>query len=243
MKSFTLKLTLLAFFFINLNGCALTPKEKMATYQNGGKLVYISLIGDSFETSVTGTTIFNNDSSRLNVSDWNIDSNLQKAVIESSKDEKFNFQTIEFIETSKFASITSETSEPDILMSDAKKQGADFLVVFAPKYQGYIHQGDLFNNPVTQYLSGIGLTKLSKFGNERSTSIYSSSKTYIYDLNTMEEIGSKPTVGMRFSKELHNIEFDKLKPSDIEAIKAELMDIVVLQAKNQLRDLYICNCW
>ena len=128
-------------------------------------------------------------------------------------------------------------------MADAKRQGADFLVVFAPKYQGYIHQGDFFNNPVTQYLSGIGLTKLSKFGNERSTSIYSSSKTYIYDLNAMAEIGSNQTVGMRFSKELHNIKYEDLKASDIESIKDELMDMVLLQAKNQLRELYICNCW
>ena len=145
MNSFLLKVTLLTFFFVSLNGCALTPKEKMSTYPDVGKLVYISLIGDSFELSVTGTTIFNNDSGLLNVGDWNIDSTIQEAVIESSKGDKFNFQTLEFIEPSIKSSITREISEPDILMSEAKKQGADFLVVFAPKYQGYIHQGDLFN--------------------------------------------------------------------------------------------------
>lgn len=237
------KLAFLAIVGLSLNGCALTPEEKMATYKSGGKLVYLSLLGDSFDLSVTGTTVFNNDSNPIDVSDWKIDSYIQQAVIESSKGSQFSFQTIEGLDYEKISRIKRQTAEPDILMPEAKKQGADFLVVVAPKYQGFTHQGDLFNNPVTQYLSGYGLTKLSKFGNERNTSIYSSSKTYIYDLNTMEEIGSKQTVGVRFSKVMHNTKFDSVKASDIEGVKDELLNMILLQSKNHLRNLYICNCW
>lgn len=243
MNHFIMKLTLFVIIFGSLNGCALSPKEKMATYPDGAKLAYVSLIGDTFEISVIGTTVFNNEGGFFNVSNWDIDSYIEKSVIESSKGERFEFQAIEIKDKYMVESIINERSEPDILMAEAKKQGADFLVVFAPKYQGYLHQGTLFQNQFTQYLSGIGLTKLSKFGNERDTSLYSSSKTYIYDLNMMEEIGNKPTAGIRFSKELHMIKFDSLTADDIESIEEELKDIVLLQAKNQLRDLYICNCW
>jgi len=234
---------LVIFVLLNFGGCAMTPEERMATYEPGGKLAYTSILGNSFGVVVTGTTIFNNDSNQFDVSDWRIDEKITDEIINSSKDSKFEFERLSDLDSFKLSLISKGSAEPNILLQDVKEQGADFLVVLVPERQAYTHQGDFFNNSTTQYLKGFGITKLSKLGNELKTSIYSSVKTYIYDLNSMEEIGSSQTVGMRFSKVLHQTKFDNLKKDDAIKTKEELLDMMATQAKNQLRDLWLCGCW
>uniref|UniRef100_A0A486XH21 Lipoprotein n=1 Tax=Rheinheimera sp. BAL341 TaxID=1708203 RepID=A0A486XH21_9GAMM len=235
---------LICIFTLGLVGCAVSPSERMAQYQAGSKLAYISLMGDSFDLVMTGTTIFNNDAKSIDVPEWNFDQKIQDEIIRSSKDSKFIFQNLSNVDKSKLDNVLKGIQKPDTLLIDAKNQGFALLVVFIPEYQSYVNGNRSGNTiSVTQNVQGYGLSKISNLGTEQMTFLFSSGKTIIYDLTTSKEIGSVKTVGMRHSNVLHNTKFEHLTRNHIEKEKDLLFDIVTLQAKNHIRDLRVCNCW
>ncbi|MBZ9612285.1 hypothetical protein [Rheinheimera maricola] len=235
---------LICVFTLTLFGCAMSPSERMAQYQPGSKLAYISLMGDSFDLVMTGTTIFNNDAKSIDVSEWNFDQKIQDEIIRSSKDSKFTFQNLANVDKLKLEKVLKGIQKPDTLLIDAKNQGFALLVVFIPEYQSYANDsrsGNTFS--VTQNVKGYGLSKISNLGTEHMTYLFSSGKTIIYDLTTNKEIGSVKTVGMRHSNVLHSTKFENLTRNHIEKEKDLLFEIATLQAKNHIRDLRVCNCW
>jgi hypothetical protein len=159
-------------------GCATVDPKVIQTRLSGKSILVASTVESSLNLLWIGTTVFNNESGRLAVPDWSLDTLVVGAAI------------AELIETKRYRSVAiAEKIDPtkDGFVN-AQKGKADFLVLLEPGFS----EDRIFST--NQTIRGIGVLQRSVLGSQPRTVVHAALKGKIFDLGTGDSLGEKSTL-------------------------------------------------
>ena len=132
------------------------------------KVGVISILGDKFNLTHIGTTIFNNQSSTLDVSNWKID------------DTAIHYAVKHLESTGQYSptSLGSNFSDADSMFAAAQKMGLDTLITIVPS--GY--------DNAPHYAPGYGLHRRTFFGITKEC-VYALFVIQVFDVSTRKKHG------------------------------------------------------
>ncbi len=172
-----------------LFGCSTAPltKDQKSNVNNVATAV---LFDDSLPVAYIGTTIFNNNESKVNIAGWNLNGIVTQEINEGLKSIKKTLKPVAFNKQKiKSAMETGDTAmnrflgDPDknlneYLLSTALNQGAKYLFVFLPIAHGNFHL----------YPKGFGLYCRTAFGIKGDWEAYSLFHVALWDLTTKKKV-------------------------------------------------------
>lgn len=151
-----------------LAGCTgMIRQVDEADIQSVRKVVVVSQLGDTFNGSLTATTVFGNSSYKVNVSDWQVDEKLAESAVEAiNQGGKLNASML-----------TSSAKLPELLKAAAARNADTLLLV---TLAGNSNQPD--------FRPGYGFYRRTLFAMDRSC-IYSLFVTTAYNVKSGKEMG------------------------------------------------------
>lgn len=173
-----------------LSACA-TP---VANVPRNSKVVPISIVGNSLDFRVVGTTVFGNDKKLIDVSEWNTDEHVETTVrnllnaagtstgkaVPGSKNLIGEMSFLNFTGSFSFAGGQKGVQKV------ASDSGADYLLIVARAPNAF---SDPFFN-TNQYITGYGIYQRSYFGRQNSVN-YAQLAVLFVDEKTGEVITSR----------------------------------------------------
>ncbi len=181
-------LTYLFSVFLICVGCATTPlnEAKRQEVNNVGAAI---LFNEELPISTIGTTIFNNEKSKVNIAAWNLNEITANEISNQFKSINKTYKKINFDKAKVKAAIESGntlakqylgTTEDELnayLFETASNQGAEYLFIFKPI------KSDNFPHP-----KGFGLFCRNPFGMKGDWQAYNLFHVALWDLKTKSKV-------------------------------------------------------
>ncbi|MBA4264469.1 MAG: hypothetical protein C0453_05255 [Comamonadaceae bacterium] len=212
---------------IGLLGCATVDKAAVQAAADGKSLAIVTTVDSTLQLSWIGTTVFNNESSKLDRPEWGLASlALRDAEAALSNGKRFN--------SVKSLDIGVSTKEEALRHPEA--QAVDLIVVISPSVGGDF----VAMNEVP--LRGVGVRQRSALGLPPYSAAYASLEAGLFEAKTGKQVAlvSETSLKMIADKALGKAALDKgavLKPELEPLVQSEVKMTVSAAVKTLIQRL------